>query len=78
MRTEVPLCILHHHLGFGVQSLLPVQHFQLHTNRVHGSILAQFRPVVWTAVDGSAALRMSHPLRGDKPIAGDLSGIRLV
>ena len=38
--------VFHHRLGLGVQALLPVQRFQLHTNCVHRSMLAQFRPVV--------------------------------
>ena len=32
--------VLHHRLGLGVQALLPVQRFQLHTNRVHRCMLA--------------------------------------
>ena len=38
----------------GAQPLLPVQRFWLHSNRIHGSMLAQFYPVVWTAAGGSA------------------------
>ena len=38
--------VFHHCLGLGIQPLLPVQRFQLHTNCVHRSILAQFRPIV--------------------------------
>ena len=33
-------------LDLGVQTLLPAQHFQLHTNRINGRMLAQFRPTV--------------------------------
>lgn len=38
--------VLHHRLGLGVQTLLPVQRFQLSTNCVHRRMLVQFRPVV--------------------------------
>ena len=38
--------VFHHRFSLGVQALLPIQRFQLHTNRVHRSMLAQFRPVV--------------------------------
>ena len=46
--------VLHHRLGLRVQPLLPVQRFQLHPNRVHGCMLAQFHPVV-------------KPIAGDLP-----------
>ena len=40
--------VLHRGFHLGVQSVLPVQRFQLVTNCVHGSILPQFPPVVKT------------------------------
>ena len=38
--------VLHRGFHLGVQSVLPVQRFQLVTNHIHGSILPQFSPVV--------------------------------
>ena len=46
--------VFRHSLGFGVQTLLPVQCFQLHPNRIHECMLAQFYPVV-------------KPIAGDLP-----------
>ena len=53
--------VLHHRPGFGVQTMLPVQRFQLHTNRVHRSILAQFYPVVKPVASNLPSIRLVSP-----------------
>ena len=40
--------VFHCRLRLGVQTALPVQRFQLVTNRIHGCIFPQFRPSVKT------------------------------
>ena len=65
--------VFHHRFSLGVQTLLPVQRFQLHTNRVHRSMLAQFRPVVKPIAGNLPGIRLVcfHFAQGVVPVVLD-------